>query len=141
MGFNSGYFNGGVYATSYSSSDRKLKQDIQPLDNAISIISKLNPSLYTYRTNEYQQMQLPEGTHYGLIADEVQQVIPGIVKKAVQPAQYEQHGINKGQKLSDEVEFNAVNYTEIISILVGAVQEQQKQIDELKLLVEELQKK
>jgi hypothetical protein len=136
-----GYFSGAVYATSYSSSDRKLKQDIQPLDNAMSIIQQLNPTLYTYRTTEYNQMQLPEGTHYGLIADEVQQVIPGIVKKAVQPAQYEHQGIDKGQKLKDEVEFNAVNYTEIISILVGAVKEQQKQIDELKLLVQELQKK
>jgi len=51
------------------------------------------------------------------------------------------HGKNKGQKLSDEVEFNAVNYTEIISILVGAVKEQQKEIDELKLQVAELLKK
>ena len=136
-----GYFSGAVYATSYSSSDRKLKQDIHSLDNAMSIIQQLHPTLYTYKTNEYKQMQLPEGTHYGLIADEVQQVIPGIVKKAVQPAQYEHHGKNKGQKLSDEVEFNAVNYTEIISILVGAVKEQQKEIDELKLQVAELMKK
>jgi hypothetical protein len=136
-----GFFSGAVYATSYASSDRKLKQDIQPLANAMSIIQQLHPTLYTYKTNEYSQMQLPEGTHYGLIADEVQQVIPGIVKKAVQPAQYEHQGKNKGKKLQDEVEFNAVNYTEIISILVGAVKEQQKQINELKLLVEELQKK
>jgi Chaperone of endosialidase/Head domain of trimeric autotransporter adhesin len=135
-----GYFNGAVYATSYSSSDRKLKQDIHKLDNAISIIRQLNPTLYSYKTHEFEQMQLPEGIHYGLIADEVQQVIPGIVKKAVQPAQYENND-QQGKMLSDAVEFNAVNYTEIITILVGAVKEQQKQIDELKLLVEELLKK
>jgi hypothetical protein len=70
-------------------------------------------------------MQLPEGIHYGLIADEVLKVIPGLVKKAVQPAEYENHDERNGKKLSEEVEFNAVNYTEIIPILIAGMKEQQ----------------
>ena len=142
-----GYFTGSVYATVYSTSDRKLKNAIKPLSAALSIINQLNPSVYTFRTNEYQQMHLPEGLHYGLIADEVLQVMPGAVKKAVQPAQYENHNEHSGKKLSDEVEFNAVNYTEMIPVLIGAVKEQQiiinnqqKQIDELRTLVKKLLK-
>lgn len=143
-----GYFNGNVHAAGvYTSSDRKLKNDIKPLSGAMSIIEQLKPSVYIFKTNEYKQLNLPEGLQYGLIADEVQQVLPGAVKKAVQPAVYENHDEHNGKKLSDAVEFNAVNYTEIIPILIGAVKEQQliidnlqKQIDELKKIVEKLRK-
>lgn len=127
-----GYFSGNLYATVYSGSDRKLKNDIKPLGNAMSIINQLNPSVYTYKTAEYKQMNLPEGLRYGLIADELQQVLPGLVKKAVQPAEYENHDEKNGKKLSDEVEFNAVNYTEIIPILIGAVKELSLENEELK---------
>jgi hypothetical protein len=144
----SGYFAGDVYCGgSYQGSDRKLKNDIKPLSDAMSIINQLKPSVYTFKTNEYKQMNLPEGLQYGLIADEVQQVVPGAVKKAVQPAEYENHDEKKGKKLSNEVEFSAVNYTEMIPILIGAVKEQQviitslqQQINELKKLVEKLVK-
>ena len=127
-----GYFIGSVYTTgTYQSSDRKLKNDIKPLSGAMAIIEQLKPSSYTFKTSEYQQMNLPEGLQYGLIADEVQQVMPGAVKKAVQPADYENHDSGKGKKLNDEVEFNAVNYTEFIPVLIGAVKEQQATIFDL----------
>ncbi len=144
-----GYFVGNVFCFggTYQGSDRKLKKDIKGLSDALSIIEQLKPSVYSYKTDEYKQMHLPEGLQYGLIADEVQQVVPGAVKKVVQPAEYENHDEKKGKKLSDEVEFNAVNYTELIPVLIGAVKEQQviinnqqKQIDELKKLVEKLLK-
>jgi hypothetical protein len=146
----SGWFTGNVFAVgTYSSSDRKLKKDIQPLNGALSIINQLKPSSYTFKTKEYQQLSLPEGLQYGLIADEVMEVMPGAVKKGIQPATYENNDQHKGKKLTDEVEFNAVNYTEMIPILIGAVKEQQtiitdqnkkmddlqKQIDELKALI------
>jgi hypothetical protein len=51
--------------------------------------------------------------------------MPGVVKKAVQPAEFEKHDMQKGKKLSDEVQFNAVNYTEMIPILIGGMKEQQ----------------
>jgi hypothetical protein len=127
------YFTGSAYATgTFTASDRKLKNDIKPLGNALSIIDQLNPSFYTFKTTEYKQMHLPEGIHYGLIADEVQLIIPGIVKKAVEPAQFEDHN-EQGKKLSDKVEFNAVNYTEMIPILIAAMKEQQVMIEELKM--------
>ncbi len=129
-----GYFVGNVYTTgTYESSDRKLKNDIKAVSGALSILNQLSPSIYTYKTDEYSQMHLPEGLHYGLIADEVQLVVPGAVKKAAHPAQYENHNMREGKKLSDEVEFDAVNYTEMIPILIAAVKEQQVMIEELKI--------
>jgi hypothetical protein len=85
-------------------------------------------------------MQLPEGNHYGLIADEVQQVMPGAVKKAVQPAQYENKDMHNGKKLSDEVEFNVVNYIEMIPVLIGGMKEQQVMIEKQRDQINELQK-
>jgi len=135
-----GYFVGDVYTNgAYLPSDRKLKSEILPLNHALSIINQLKPSEYTYKTNEYKQMQLPEGVQYGLIADEVIQVLPRAVKKAFQPAEYENHENVNGRKLSDEVEFNAVNYTVIIPILIGAVQEQQVIITDQEKKIEELE--
>ena len=134
-----GFFNGDIHVSgAYNPSDRKLKNDIKPLKGAMTIINKLNPSVYKYKTNEYKQMHLPEGLRFGLIADEVKQILPGAVKHAVQPAEYENHDENKGKKLSDEVEFDAVNYTEMIPILIGGMKEQQKMIDEQQKQINEL---
>ncbi|HUR31435.1 MAG TPA: tail fiber domain-containing protein, partial [Saprospiraceae bacterium] len=136
-----GYFEGSVFSTgTYQGSDRKLKSGITPLNNAMAIISKLNPTVYTFKTKEYAQMRLPEGIQYGLIADEVKQILPGVVKEANSPAQYENHDEVNGRKLSGEVEFEAINYTAMIPILIGAMQEQQKEIDELKQEVLEQRK-
>jgi hypothetical protein len=132
------YFNGNTYCTgAYYPSDRKLKDNIQPLSGALGIISRLNPAAYTYKTNEYDQLHLPQGLQYGLIADELQQVIPGAVQKAVQPAQYENND-QQGRKISDSVSFNAVNYTAIIPVLVAGMQEQNQLIEKLQREIEVL---
>ncbi len=137
-----GYFSGNVITTgTYLGSDRKLKNDIKPLVGALSVINQLKPSVYTFKTSEYRQMNLPEGLQYGLIADEVQNVLPGAVRKAVQPAQYESQGKMKGKKLTGEVEFNAVNYSEMIPILIGAVKEQQVIITDQQKKIDDLEKR
>lgn len=143
-----GYFNGTVYTTGlFIASDRKLKTDIVPLNGALTLINRLNPSVYNYNTGTYKHMNLPEGLQYGFIADELQQVLPSAVKKTVQPAEYENHDSRNGKKLSDEVEFISVNYVAMVPILIAAVKEQQQeiegmqqQIDELKRLIGELNK-
>lgn len=135
-----GYFSGSVYTTgSYQGSDRKLKNDIHAIDNAVSLIESLRPATYVYKTEEYKQMQLPEGQQYGLIADEVKQVFPSLVKKAVQPAAYENEDHRKGKMLSDEVSFEAVNYTALIPVLIAAMQEQQATIEDLQKKIKALE--
>jgi hypothetical protein len=127
-----GYFVGDIYSSgTYQGSDRKLKNNIQPVSDAIKIIEQLKPSKYDYRTTEYKQMQLPEGQQYGLIADELKLVLPALVKSATQPAQYENNDDRNGRVISAEVKFEAVNYTALIPILIGAIQEQQVMIEDL----------
>ncbi|HUR31245.1 MAG TPA: tail fiber domain-containing protein, partial [Saprospiraceae bacterium] len=135
-----GYFSGNVYTTGvYQSSDRKLKDNITQITNATDIIRNLNPTMYTYKTKQYPHMYLPEGLQYGLIADEVLKIIPGAVTKAIQPAQYENHDEQNGRKLNDEVQFNAVNYTQMIPILIGAMKEQQLQMEKQQMQIERLE--
>jgi hypothetical protein len=101
-------------------------------------------------------MNLPQGTHYGLVAQDVEKVLPGLVKDSkfdlMKPVQ---HTIVTNAKNSDAqtvaaimtktgetIDFKALNYTELIPVIIKAVQEeeaviqqQQQQIDELKQLV------
>jgi hypothetical protein len=137
-----GYFSGSVYSTgSYQGSDRKLKSDIHPLNNGLQLIRELKPSTYLYKTDEYEQMQLPEGKQYGLIADEVKQVFPSMVRQVIQPAKYENDDRRTGRQLADEVSFEAVNYTSLIPVLIAAVQEQQAMIEMQQKRIEELEAK
>jgi trimeric autotransporter adhesin len=133
-----GYFNGAVFGTSYTTSDRKLKQDIQPLSNALDLIAKMKPSTYYFKTEEYPHMNLGEGLQYGLIAEDIKELIPSAVKHAVTQPVYENGDEIHGKKLSETVEFDALNYTEMVPILIAGMQEQQKQIDELKKQNEQL---
>ncbi len=82
-----GYFNGFVYAYQlWQASDRKLKTDINPLQNSLEQLMKLKPSAYRYKTTEYPHMAFSGTKQMGLIADEVKQVFPELVKEQVQPA-------------------------------------------------------
>jgi trimeric autotransporter adhesin len=132
-----GYFSGNVFSTgAYLPSDRKLKNNIKPMTDALAIIGQLKPSVYTYKTDEYKQMNLPAGLQYGLIADEVKLVVPSAVTKAVQPAVFENNDEQYGKKLSDTIEFNAINYTELIPIVVAAVKEQQSTLTDQNSTIE-----
>lgn len=86
-------------------------------------------------------MNLPEGHQYGLIADEVKQVFPSLVKTAVQPAVFENGDERNGKKVADEVSFEAVNYTAMIPVMIAAMQEQQALIETLQQKIAELEAK
>ncbi|MCB9232295.1 MAG: tail fiber domain-containing protein [Bacteroidia bacterium] len=144
-----GYFAGNVYTTGvYSGSDRKLKQNIQEHTGALELLKQVKTYSYEYKTEDYPYAQFPEGTQIGVIADEVQEVIPSLVKKAVQPGPA--RSPEEMEKLmsdpnydpndpayameSENLEFNAVNYSGFIPLLIEGLNEQQAQIDELKSL-------
>lgn len=131
-----GYFEGDVYAGGlYVFSDRKLKTDIKPMENSLAQIMKLKPSYYSFKKDNYKDMGLSNGRQLGLIADEVKQVFPELVKEAVHTAKYDK---DTRKKLSPEVKFEAVNYGGLIPVLVSSVQEQQKQIEDQQKQIDDL---
>ena len=87
-----------------SLSDEKLKKDISTIDNAVDKVMQLRGVDYTWKQSEEKSK--------GVIAQELQKVLPELVSES-------------NDRLS-------VNYNGIIGVLIEAIKEQQKQIDELK---------
>ncbi len=132
------YGSGNMYCTGqYLPSDRKLKRINRSYSAGLKTIMTLRPTQYEYDRNTYDFMNLPEGQQYGFIADEVQAVLPNLVKRSFQGYDEPTSDTHEGQG----VEFDAVNYTSLIPILVSAVQEQQAQIEALQKRIQELEKR
>lgn len=132
-----GFFSGDVYSSgSYLPSDKMLKTDIGEVTDALSIVNDLKVHSYHYRTEEFEVMHLQEGLRYGFVADELKQILPQFIKTTIQPLTTSDNEKHDGSS-EETLEFEAVNYTELIPILTKAIQEQQDQIEELKKLIEE----
>lgn len=120
-----GYFNGDVKSTGTitastiaTTSDLRLKENVKELTEAYKIISQLSPVSFTFKpdTNMFSydaKSQEMQNTHYGLIAQELKEVLPNVV--------YEN---------SDG--FLSVNYTELIPLLIQSIKDLHSEIEFLK---------
>jgi len=93
----------------FASSDKRLKDNIKTISNPISKILQI--SGYTFNWNEKQDTY--KGQDVGVIAQEIEKVLPEIVEER-------------------ENGYKAVKYEKIVPLLIEAIKDQQKQIDELK---------
>ncbi|MEO8150272.1 MAG: tail fiber domain-containing protein [Bacteroidia bacterium] len=118
----------GVYTGTWTDiSDQKFKKDLAPVTGALGLINQLNPVTYQLKKEEYPMMNFPAFRQYGFVAQELEKVIPLLVENGTHP----------GAKREDkDIEFKSVNYIGMIPILTKAIQEQQKEIDELKSMVQ-----
>lgn len=143
-----GYFDGDVYASgTYVGSDQKLKQNINDFPGAMDIIDQLHPKHYEYRHDgNYKLMNLPGGTHYGLIAQDVEKLLPGLVKDTKFDTRYAKPDTT-GKRSPEVIDFKALNYTELIPIIIKGMQElhtvsdqQEQQIQQQQKQIDDLQK-
>lgn len=109
-------------------SDRRLKTDIQPLEQATALIAQLAPKTYRYRSAEMPNMGLPTGPQFGLIAQDVEKVLPTLVNTYAQTAD----GASEPYK--------GLNYVGLIPILVRTAQEQQETILQQQAAIAQLQR-
>ena len=107
------YFNpstGQLNSTDYNSlSDRNKKENVESLVDAINVINQINPVSFTWKDNGNKA--------YGVIAQEIEEVLPDIVSTS-----------SEGVK--------SVSYTQIIPFLVQVIQEQHKEIQRIKAVVD-----
>jgi len=101
----------------------RFKENISPFDNALSTIKALNPVTFTYKP-ELDHSIIKGKTHFGLIAEEVEKILPEVVG-------YEDDGITP----------RTIEYDELVPMLIKGMQEQQVQIDELKERIKILENK
>jgi hypothetical protein len=123
-----GTFTGEV--TAYYS-DRRLKENVKIIDNALTKVLSLNG--ITYTPNEIaasfgydRNIKL-----VGLFADEVEVVLP----EATRPAPFDQDE-NGGSKSGEN--YKTIQYEKLVPLLVEAIKEQQQQIAQLQQLVNQL---
>jgi len=97
-----------VVAFSSTPSDKKLKTNVKDIDYGLDTIMKLKPKQYDWKKDNRKDI--------GFIAQEVEEVIPEIVKD--------------NEWFDDKIK--TMDYEKLTAVLIKAVQEQQKQIDKLK---------
>lgn len=114
-------------------SDESIKTEIENIDNASEILNQLQPKTYLNLEPEERNLSLSEGQQYGFLAQEVQEVLPSIVKDARILADKDSTGFIEGS----EMDLLGIQYTQLISILVAGFQEQTGVIGEQQGLIEE----
>ena len=121
-----GYFDGDlVYTGNFGmASDANLKTNIDTLQNAISVINQLKPKQFNFDQAGHPSMSLPSGLQYGLIAQELETVLPNLVNNNVHPAKKD----TAGNVVVPPVNFKSVEYEQLIPFLIKGMQEQQAQI-------------
>jgi hypothetical protein len=120
--YGSATASGGTWTTS----DRTLKQNIQPIENALEIVSQLKGYTYEYRRKERPDLNLPQGTRYGFITQEVQEVMPTVVRQA-------------DDIMGNPTNFQVMEYDAIIPVLAEAINSQQAIITDLEQKNEDLE--
>jgi hypothetical protein len=130
-----GYFNGDVYISGvYGPSDQKLKKDIISLQSGLDVVMRLRPVTYNYRQSEFPGMNLPGGKQYGLIAQEVEAILPDLVMNNVNPAREDANG----NEIAPAVDFKSLSYQELIPVLIKAIQELQAQNEKQDAVIQQL---
>ena len=135
-----GYFSGNVFTTgTYQTSDRSLKQDITDLTSGMDILKRLKPKSYSFKQDgAYKLMNLPAGKQYGLIAQDVEEVLPNLVKATTFETGKATMDTSKQGAASETISFKALNYTELIPIVIKGMQEQEEHIQKQDALIETL---
>jgi hypothetical protein len=110
-------------------SDERLKEKISNVDNALDKVLSLNGFYYKNNNLAKSVGYTDENLQLGLSAQEIQKVAPEIVKLAAFDMETDEEG-NIISKSGED--YLTVNYAKLVPILVEAIKEQQKQIEDLK---------
>ncbi|HXH20029.1 MAG TPA: tail fiber domain-containing protein, partial [Chitinophagales bacterium] len=136
-----GFFDGKVEITGdlVTPSDRMLKKNIEDIDNALEKLMQLQPRQYEYKTDEYENITLGKGRHYGLLADELKDVFPELVHEVTHPAQWKRTGKwLSGTVVHPQMSYSGINYLKLIPVFIQAMKEQQAIIDSLQASVQSM---
>jgi len=110
-----------------NTSDARDKTNIRDLDYGIKEIMQLHAIKFNWKNNS------DAGDKLGIIAQEIKKVLPEVVRDWEYQVDEE-----TGRKTKVPSAKLGVMYADIIPVLIRGMQEQQKQIDELKQLVNQL---
>ena len=115
-----------VVAFSTTISDARLKEDIETIESASEKVSRLRGVEYTWKKGGRKGQR-----EIGLIAQEVEEVIPSIVRE---------HQLPLVKGLDDSsVAYKTVDYEKLVALLIESNKEQQEIISQLEERVIDLE--
>ena len=136
-----------IYAanTIITTSDRREKKEIAPINYGLSTLLKLRPVTYKWKNEAYGKTVLTEAqkkTKIGFIAQEVQKLIPEIVVSM----EWKQKSADESKVyIKRNTERIGMRYAELLPVVVKATQEHEelikkinKQQQQIELLLKEL---
>jgi len=100
-------------------SDRRWKKNIETIPGALNKVTALRGVDFEWRCADFPEMGFPDGKHLGLVAQDVEAVLPEVVQTGTD-----------GHK--------SIEYVSLVALLVEAVKEQQKEILQLELQISEM---
>ncbi len=104
--------NGTLEISSISSpSDRRLKKEIDPIENALEKIQALEGVSFQWRKDKFPDRWFAQGRQLGFIAQEVEKVLPELVN-------------------TDAKGYKSVEYIQLIPVLLEGMKEQQRRLEE-----------
>jgi len=101
----------GCYTGTFGAcSDRRLKHDISGLESPLETIRRLRGVRYYWNRSDYPQHRFPAGEQIGLIAQEVEAVLPSVVS-------------------TDAEGYKSVDYARLVTVAIEAIKTQQATLD------------
>jgi hypothetical protein len=138
---NLGIRGGFSQLNNFGTSDVRLKKDIVSINpsDSLSNIMKLNPVTFKWNDEEHNK----NGNSIGLIAQEVEKLYPNLINEfdswdetsgaEVRPqCELNDDEIQSLNSITEKTKYKSLSYQSLVPVLISALQEQQKQIDELK---------
>lgn len=130
------HVTGGMFATSEITayySDRRLKENIEPISNALQKISTISGVCYTPNKKAIGFGFEENKRHVGVLADEVEKVLPEVIV----PAPFDT--ATDRESITGEY-YKTVKYERIVPLLVAGIKELKIKADSLQTKLHDLKK-
>lgn len=113
----------------WTSSDASLKQNIMDVDvlSSAAVLDAITLHHFEFNPAACPQLTFPEGQQLGVIAQELEQLLPNLVTTVHQPAE---ENADSGELLP-AIDFKAINQEALIPYLIAGHQAQQATISQL----------
>lgn len=104
---------GPTYCSSgqWSGSDQRWKKNVAPLERPLDRVTRLKGVTFNWKTHKHPDKGFPAGKQIGLIAQEVEKVVPEVV-------------------MADGEGYKAVSYEKLTPLLIEAIKAQQRTIEQ-----------
>jgi hypothetical protein len=96
--------NDNIYLDVFAGSDVRFKDNVMAFEGALNLLANIGVYKYQYKTEEFANKEFPIGSQVGVIAQDLEKILPELVKQ-------------------DEQGFRFVNYAGLTPVLLSGIQE------------------